>query len=48
MSSTAELALPLTWPFLGPMMDEVESTGVAFALPEIEMTVEKTKGLVEE
>jgi hypothetical protein len=48
MGSTAEKAMPTTWPFLSPVFDEVERTGVAFSLPAFEMTVEKSSGFVEE
>lgn len=48
MGSTAEAAMPLTWPFLQGMFNEVERSGVAFWMPEFEMTVEKTAGFTEE
>lgn len=48
MGATAETAMPLTWPFLKPMFDEVERSGVAFSMPEFEMTVEKSEGFIEE
>lgn len=48
MGSTGEAALPLTWPFLGPVLAHVESSGVAFSMPEFEMTVEKQEGFIEE
>lgn len=48
MGATAEAAMPLTWSFLQPMFDEVERSGIAFSMPEVEMTVEKNGGFVEE
>ena len=48
MGSIAASAMPATWPFLGPMFDEVARSGVAFSLPEFEMLVEKTTGVIEE
>ena len=48
MGSTAQQALPATWPFLSQVFDKVEETGVAFSTPGFEMSVEKTKGFVEE
>jgi len=48
MGATGADAMPLTWPFLRPMFDEVERSGVAFSMPEFEMTVEKNGGFVEE
>jgi len=48
MGATAADAMPLTWPFLQPMFDEVERSGFAFSMPEFEMTVEKSGGFIEE
>ena len=48
MGASGEVAMPATWPFLGPMMDEVERSGIAFSLPAFEMAVEKTHGFIEE
>ena len=48
MGSTAQLALPATWPFLSQVFDRVEETGIAFSTSDFEMSVEKTKGFVEE
>ncbi|KAG9852617.1 putative histidine kinase-like protein M3YPp, partial [Aureobasidium melanogenum] len=48
MGSTAEAAMPATWPFLGPMMQQVEDTKKAFHMPEFEMEVHKESGFLEE
>lgn len=48
MGSTAKEALPATWPFISQVFDEVEKTGVAFSTPDFEMSVEKTRGFIEE
>ncbi|KAG9605573.1 putative histidine kinase-like protein M3YPp, partial [Aureobasidium melanogenum] len=48
MGSTAEAAMPATWPFLKPMMQQVEDTKKAFHMPEFEMEVHKESGFLEE
>ncbi|RDW72853.1 hypothetical protein BP6252_06760 [Coleophoma cylindrospora] len=48
MGSTAQDSMPATWPFLSQVFKEVARTGVAFSIPEFEMTVEKTQGFMEE
>lgn len=48
MGSTAEDAMPVTYPSLAPIFDEIERTGIAFSTPEFEMEVEKIAGFVEE
>jgi hypothetical protein len=48
MGAKAEVAMPLTWPFLQNMFNEIERSGVAFSLPEFEMIVEKVAGFTEE
>ncbi|RDW87909.1 hypothetical protein BP5796_03603 [Coleophoma crateriformis] len=48
MGSTAQDAMPATWPFLSQVFKEVARTSVAFSFPEFEMTVEKTHGFMEE
>ncbi|KAG9514934.1 putative histidine kinase-like protein M3YPp, partial [Aureobasidium melanogenum] len=48
MGSTAEAAMPATWPFLKPMMQQVEDTKRAFHMPEFEMEVHKESGFLEE
>lgn len=48
MGATAEKAMPATYPMLAQIFDEIERTGVAFSMPEFEMSVEKTTGFLEE
>lgn len=48
MASTCEAALPVTWPFLSPVFDEIERTGEAFSAGSFEMGVEKVAGFLEE
>lgn len=49
MGSTAEKALPATWPFLRPLFEEIERTGTPFSNPDFEMMVYRDKeGFLEE
>lgn len=48
MASTCEAALPLTWPILSAVFEEIERTGEAFSAGSFEMGVEKVAGFLEE
>jgi signal transduction histidine kinase len=48
MGSTAEEAMPATWPFLEIIMQQVQDSDVAFHMPEFEMEVHKESGFLEE
>ncbi|KAH0359223.1 hypothetical protein KCU65_g10070, partial [Aureobasidium melanogenum] len=48
MGSTAEEAMPATWPFLKIMTQQVQDTKKAFHMPEFEMEVHKESGFLEE
>jgi signal transduction histidine kinase len=48
MGSTAEEAMPATWPFLKVIMQQVQDSDVAFHMPEFEMEVHKESGFLEE
>jgi PAS domain-containing protein len=48
MGSTAEEAMPATWPFLKVIMQQIQDTDVAFHMPEFEMEVHKESGFLEE
>lgn len=48
MGSTAEVAMPATWPFLSQVFARVYETGEPFSLACFEMSVEKVHGFIEE
>ncbi|KAI4851751.1 hypothetical protein E4T44_01938 [Aureobasidium sp. EXF-8845] len=48
MGSTAEEAMPATWPFLKVIMQQVQDSDVAFHMPEFEMEVHKESSFLEE
>ncbi|KAK5999993.1 hypothetical protein QM012_005081 [Aureobasidium pullulans] len=48
MGSTAEEAMPATWPFLKLMTQQVQDSKKAFHMPEFEMEVHKESGFLEE
>jgi hypothetical protein len=48
MGATAEAAMPATWPFLKPIMQQIEDITKAFHMPEFEVEVHKESGFLEE